>query len=83
MSAKVLRHGSFNGSTDQLLPVLAVQSHQLQAVLDPSTPTRQLADSGTFDRETAASPIRIRGKKPSIARRLNDALARAAEANLH
>ena len=83
MSSKTLPSGRFVASTDALLPLLGVPSHQLQAVLDPSTPMQTIADPCGLGSETAASPIRIRGKKPSITRRLNDALARAAEAILH
>lgn len=69
---------SFGGPANDLLPVLALPAHQVQAAIDPAMPLRALADVA-YEAETAGRPIRIWGREPSLARRLNDARASSDE----
>ena len=71
--------GSFGDCADELRNILPVQNHQLAAVLDPTIPLRALAESGTFDPEIVGRPIRIWGREPAVARKLNDALAKGTD----
>ena len=74
------RSGALDASAEAAAsPVRPVTPHQLLAIADPALPLQTLAETATFNHETLGRPIRIWRDDPSLAKRINDALARECQ----
>lgn len=79
MSRRDDRLGNFARPVEELLPLLVVPPHQIEAIHCPRVPTDKLTNGCSLPPNISRGAIRMGRPPRSLIRYLNDALARGDE----